>query len=56
MFMFFQLENAETRYNIMEKKALAVVQCLAEVVWLITGSKYPIKPYIDHSALENIFI
>lgn len=55
MFMIFQLKDAETKYDTMEKKALAVVWCLAEVQWLFTGSKYPIKLYTDHSALENIF-
>ena len=55
MFISFWLEDTETQYNTMEREALAVVQYLAEVWWLVTGSKYPIKFYIDYSALENIF-
>ena len=55
MFMSFRLEDAETRYDTTERKALAVVQCLAEVRWLVTASKYPTKLYTDHSTLENIF-
>lgn len=39
--MFFYLENAKTRYNIMKKKALTVVYCLAKVKWLpIIETKY----------------
>lgn len=56
MFMFFRLEDIETRYDTIEKEALAVVRCLAKVRWLVMGSKYPTKLYIDHSALESIFI
>ena len=36
MFFFFQLKDAETRYDTTEREALAVVQCLAEVRWLVT--------------------
>ena len=54
MFMSFCLEDAETRYDTTEREALAVVRCLAEVRWLVTGSKYPTKLYTDHSALESI--
>ncbi len=39
----------------MEREALAVVRCLAEVRWLVIGSEYPIKLYTDHSAWESIF-
>ena len=31
MFISFQLEDAETRYDTTEKKAPAVVRCLAEI-------------------------
>ena len=55
MFMSFRLEDAETRYDTTEREALAVVRCLAEVRWLVTGSEYPTKLYTDHSALESIF-
>ncbi len=55
MFMSFRLEDTETRYNITEREALAVVRCLAELRWLVTGSEYPTKLYTDHSALECIF-
>ena len=55
MFISFWLENAKTRYDTIEREALAVVRCLAEVRWLVTGSEYPTKLYTDHSALESIF-
>ena len=55
MFMSFRLENTETKYDTIEKEALAVVRCLAEVKWLVTGSEYPTKLYTDHSDLESIF-
>lgn len=55
MFMFFCLEDAETRYDIMERKALTVIQYLIEVQLLVTKNTYPTKLYINHFALENIF-
>ncbi len=55
MFMSFRLEDAETRYDTIEREALAIVRCLAEVRWLVTGSEYPTKLYTNHSALESIF-
>lgn len=55
MFMSFCLEDAETRYDTTEREALAVIRCLAEVRWLVTGSEYPTKLYPDYSALKSIF-
>ena len=52
--MSFWFEGAGTRYDITEREALAVVQYLTEVRWLVTGSEYPTKLYTDYSALENI--
>lgn len=39
----------------MERKAFVVVQCLGEVWWLITKSKYLTKLYTNHFALKGIF-
>lgn len=56
MIMFFQLENAKTRYDTTEKEALAVVDHLAEVWWLVIRHKYLPNLYTKYSALESIFI
>ena len=53
--MSFRLEDTETKYDTIERVALAVVHCLSEVRWFVTGSEYPTKLYTDHSALESIF-
>lgn len=51
----FQLKDIETRYNTIKRKVLAVIQYLADIIWLVIRSKYPIKLYIIYSILENIF-
>ena len=55
MFLSFRLNDAETRYVNSERECLAIVRCLAEVRWLVIGSKYPVKIYTDHNALQPIF-
>ena len=55
MFLSFRLQDAETRCSNSERECLAVVRCLAEVRWLIMGSRYPVIIYSDHEALESIF-
>ena len=42
---------AETRYSTTERKALAILQCHEEVRWLVLGSPYSTKVYMDHIAL-----
>jgi RNase H-like domain found in reverse transcriptase len=54
MFIFFRLADIETQYRTIDREALAVVRCLAEVQWLVMGSPFLIKLYIDHQALESI--
>ena len=54
MFLSFRLSDVETRYTTTEREALAVVRCLAEVRWLVMGSKYPTHLYTDHKALTSI--
>jgi len=53
-FISKRLADAETRYSTTEREALAVVRCLEEVRWLISGSEYPTFVYTDHSALVNL--
>lgn len=55
MFLSFRLADAETRYSNSERECLAVVRCLAEIKWLIIGSKYSTMVYSDHSALQAMF-
>ena len=38
----------------MEQETLAVVQCLAEVRWLVVGSRYPTMVYTNHMAFKFI--
>lgn len=52
MFLSFKLEDAETRYSNLEREALAVVRCLAEVKWMVIASPYSILVYNDHEALK----
>ena len=42
---------AETRYSTTEREALAILQCLEEVLWLVLGSLFSTKVYTDHQAL-----
>ena len=51
MFLSFRFSDTETRYGTTDREALAIVICLAEVKWLIIGSKYPVKLYTDHQVL-----
>lgn len=55
MFLSFRLNDAESRYVNSERECLAIVRCLAEVRWIVIGSKYPVKVYSDHDALMPIF-
>ena len=48
MFISFHLADAETRYGTTDREALAIVQCLAKVQWLVIRSPYPVKLYTDH--------
>ncbi|KAF2966539.1 hypothetical protein GQX73_g7005 [Xylaria multiplex] len=51
MYISHRLSDAETRYPVTEKEALAVLRALAETRWMILPSKYPIIIYTDHEAL-----
>ncbi|TAQ83554.1 hypothetical protein B7494_g8120 [Chlorociboria aeruginascens] len=51
LFLSFKLSDVETRYTTTEREALAVVRCLAEVRWIVMGSKWPTKIYTDDTAL-----
>ena len=55
MFLSYRLNDAETRYSSSERECLAIVKYLAEVRWLVIGSKYPVIIYSDHEALKPIF-
>ena len=54
MFLSYRLNDAETRYSNTEHECLAVVRCLAEVRWLVMGSRTPTMVYTDHQALKSI--
>ena len=55
LFMSYRLLDAETRYSNFERECYAIVRCLAEVRWLVIGSKYPVMVYTDHEALKSLF-
>jgi len=44
----------EIRYTTIEREFLVIIRLLAEVRWLVVGSKYLIKIYINHFVLESI--
>lgn len=54
MFMSYQFTPAQTRYHTTERECLAVVKALAEVRWIVKGSKYPLILYTDHQALLKL--
>jgi len=54
MFMSFRLAEVETRYSNSEREALAVIQCLAEVRWMIMASPVSVFVYTDHEALRTL--
>lgn len=54
IFMSFSLVEREKRYHITEREYLRIIKYLAEVKWLVQGSKYPLYLYIDHTALTSI--
>lgn len=54
MYISQRLNDAETRYTNTEREGLAVLRCLEEVRWMVTGSPFPTKVYTDHSALLSI--
>ncbi len=56
MFLSFCFSDAETRYSTTEHEALAVVRCLAEVRWLVVGSKHLTFIDTDHEALKLILM
>ena len=51
MFISFWLEDVETCYANSERKALAVVWCLADVRWMVISSPYLIYIYTNYEAL-----
>ena len=55
MFLSYKLKDAETRYSNSERGCFAIVKALAEIRWLVIGSKYPVMIYTDHEALKAIF-
>ena len=55
MFLSFRLQDAETRYSNSERECFAIVKCLAEIRWMVVGSKHPVIVYTDHEALKPIF-
>ena len=52
MFLSFRLSDAETRYSNPERECLAVVKCLAEVRWMVMGSKFPVTIYSDVGTVD----
>ena len=42
MFISFRLAEVESRYSNLECEALAVIQCLAEIRWMIITSHYSV--------------
>ena len=56
LFMFFKLQNVETRYLNLKRKCFVIVKYLIKIRWMIMKSKYFIMIYIDHETLKSIFI
>ena len=56
LFMFFKLQNVETRYSNSKRKCFVIVKCLTKIKWIIIKSKYFIMIYIDHETLKSIFV
>lgn len=54
MFMSYQFTPTQTRYHTTERECLAVVKSLAEVRWIVKGSKFPVILYTDHQALLKV--
>ena len=54
MFISLRMTGAESRYATTEQAALAVLQCLQEVRWLVHGSQFPVIVYTNHSALIHL--
>ena len=53
MFLSYQYNSLQIRYQITERETLAVVKCLIEIKWLIQDSQYSIKLYTNHSTLTK---
>lgn len=56
MFLSFSLIDPESRYMNSERECLAIVRCLAEIRWLVMGSRHPVMIYTDHEALKGVFL
>jgi len=56
MFLSFSLTDPESRYVNSERECLAIVRCLAEIRWLVMGSRHPVMIYTDHEALKGVFL
>ena len=54
MFLSFRFSNTEMQYGTINREVLAIVICLVEIKWLVISSKYPVKLYTDHQALQSI--
>ena len=54
MFLSHQFTPPQSRYHTTERESLSVVKCLAEIRWLVQGSRYPVKLYTDHQVLLKI--
>lgn len=54
MFISFKFTQTETRYHTTEKEALGILLVLEEYRWLIKGSDFLVKFYIDHMVLITI--
>ena len=53
MFLNYQYNPSQTKYQTTEREALAVVKCLTEIKWLVQSFQYSIKLYTNHSALTK---
>lgn len=52
MFLSFKLSSAKMKYSNSERQALAIIQNLAEIRWMVLGSPFPVQIYTDHEALK----
>ena len=56
LFMSYKLADIKSRYTIIKREVLVIVRCLIEVRWIIVGSPYSTKIYINYNALLSILV
>ena len=53
MFLNYQYNFSQIKYQTIEKKTLIIVKCLTKIKWLIQSFQYSIKLYTNHLTLTK---